>query len=163
MTSAELIAAHWFERMLEGYPSQTAQFVSRERDRFRNPVGHSFRQALGVLAEEVLGAMDPGRMAPALDEIVRIRAVQDFTAAEAVGFVFLLREVLAAEPPPLPAPNGHVEDAGEVAGCQLQRNVDALALMAFDAYMRCREEIAAIRGREAWRSPSGVSRDECGS
>lgn len=163
MTSAESIAARWFERLLESYPPQTAEFVRADRDRFRNPVGHSFRQALRVLAEEVLGAMDPARIAPALDEIVRIRAVQDFTAAEAIGFVFLLKEAIAAEPSRQQAPPGRAEGAEDPACRRLQSNVDTLALMAFDAYRSCREQIAAIRGKEAWRCASGVSHDECGS
>ena len=143
------IAERWFDCVLENYPANTAQFVREQADRFRNPVGYTFRQSLQILAEEVLGGMDRTRIAQALDSIIRIRAVQDFSAAEAVGFVFLLRNAVAAEP--------------ERRTPQFHENVDTVALMAFDVYMNCREQIAAIRGREAWRCSSGVTRDSCGS
>ncbi len=146
MKSAKAIAQEWFERTLESYPAQTAQFVRGEQDQFRNPVGSTFQPALVILAEEVLGKMDVARIFPALDGIVRIRAVQDFTAAEAVGFVFLLKDVLAPE-----------------AGPQFDKNVDKLALLAFDNYMRCRDQMLVIRGRNAWRCPTGASEDSCGS
>jgi hypothetical protein len=148
VSSIETIAEQWFGRVLESYPQQTGQFLAGQRDRFRNPVGHTFREALSILVEEVLGGMEPARIASALDAIVRIRAVQDFTPSQAVGFVFLLRDVLAQHP-----------DAGT---SEMQKKVDELALQAFDAYQQCREQIAEIRGREAWRCPSGVSRNSCG-
>jgi hypothetical protein len=142
------IAERWFERVLEGYPAQTAQFVREQGDRFRNPVGYTLQQGLEILAKEVLGGMDRARIGEALDGIVRLRAVQDLTPAEAVGFVFLLRDVMAAEP--------------EYAAPQFHKNVDTVALMAFNLYMNCRDQVATIRGREAWRCPSGVTRDGCG-
>jgi hypothetical protein len=144
----ETIAEQWFGRVLEGYPEQTAQFLVGQRDRFRNPVGHTFREALSVLAEEVLGGMERPRIVSALDGIVRIRAVQDFTPSQAVGFIFLLREVLAQYP--------------ETNIPEVHRKVDDLALLAFDAYQQCREQIAEIRCREALRRPSGAMRDGCG-
>jgi hypothetical protein len=145
----EIITEQWFGNVLETYPQQTAQFLVGQRDRFRNPVGHTFREALQVLVEEVLGSMERARLDPALDGIVRIRAVQDFAPSQAVGFIFLLRDVLAKHP--------------EAAGAQIHQRIDDLALLAFDAYMQCREQIAEIRGKEALRRQSGVGRNGSGS
>ena len=148
MPSVEAIAEQWLGRAVESYPEQTAQFLLGQRDRFRNPVGYTFREALKVLVEEVLGSMDGARIASALDGIVRIRAVQDFTPSQAVGFVFLLRGALAG--------------AAETVGAETHKRIDELALLAFDAYSQCREQIAEIRSKEARRCPSGASRDGCG-
>jgi hypothetical protein len=139
--STDTIVEQWLRRILESYPPQTAQFLLQQEDPFRNPVGHNFREALTILVVEILGKMNSARVDPAIETIVRIRAVQDFTAAEAVRFVFLLREVLAGA-------EGH-EPATD-------KRIDELALLAFDAYARCRERIAEIRGREAWRTPRGA-------
>jgi hypothetical protein len=49
---------------------------------------------LPVLTAELLGEMDQARVAGALESIVRIRAVQNFSASESVGFVFLLKGIL---------------------------------------------------------------------
>lgn len=69
---------------------------------------------------------------------MRLRAVQDFTPSQAVGFVYLLRDILqeqfAAGVPP-----------------NVQKRIDTTALLAFDLYMKCREEISDIKVREAQR------------
>jgi hypothetical protein len=87
----------WLERTLATYPSQTLRFLQGEKDRFRNPVGHTLREGLATLLDELTGEMDPARIGPALESIVRLRAVQDFTPSQAVGFVYLLREILQEE------------------------------------------------------------------
>jgi hypothetical protein len=143
--STDTIVEQWLRRIVESYPPQTAQFLLQQEDPFRNPVGHNFREALTILIEEILGNMNSARVDPAIETIVRIRAVQDFTAAEAVRFIFLLKEVLAGTETHAPA---------------IEKKIDEVALLAFDAYMRCREHIAEIRGREAWRTPRGAG--DCG-
>ncbi len=128
----------WLERTLATYPSQTLRFLHGEKDRFRNPVGHTLREGLATLLDGLTGEMDPAKIGPALESIVRLRAVQDFTPSQAVGFVFLLREILAEE--------------GKGGGSPaVQKRIDELALLAFDLFMKCREEIFEIKAREARR------------
>jgi hypothetical protein len=128
----------WLERILATYPSQTAGFLRKEKDRFRNPVGSTLKEGLTTLLDEITGEMDAARIKPALESIVRLRAVQDFTAAQATGFVFALREILY----------DNLEGGGPPA---LQKRLDEMALLAFDLYMRCREEIYEIKARERQR------------
>ena len=54
---------------------------------------------------------------------------EDFTAAQAVAFVFLLKRILRD-----PARD---------------ERIDALALRAFDLYMQCREKIWEIKAKQA--------------
>ncbi len=137
MEGAGAIAEAWLRRVLEGYPEQTAQFMRTQSDPFRNPVGAAFRQALPVLVRHVVEAEDgPQEVRQALDSVLRIRAVQDLSARDAVGFVFQLREVLGAQG----------------AAATVQRRIDDLALAAFDVYVECREQIAQIRARESVRA-----------
>ncbi len=91
-----------------------------------------------MLFDELTGGFDLAKVTPVLDEIVHIRAVQDFRASEAVGFIFLLKPVVRKlfAGPALEA---------------LDRRIDELALAAFDLYMRCREKAAEIRVHEARR------------
>ena len=127
----------WLERTLATYPSQTLRFL-HEKDRFRNPVGHTLREGLATLLDELTGEMDAAKIGPALESIVRLRAVQDFTPSQAVGFVYLLREILQEE-----FPGGELRD--------LQKRIDETALLAFDLFMKCREEIYEIKARAAQR------------
>jgi len=132
------VIQEWFERTLRGYPEQTSGFLRGEKDPFRNPVGHTLREGLAALFDEILGEMDEPRITAALDAIVRIRAVQDYTASQAVAFLFLLKEVLHEKSP-----------AADLA--MLENRIDRMALLAFDLYMKCREKIYEIKAEEAKR------------
>lgn len=134
MTNSDAMLDQWFAQTAESYPRLTAQFLALERDRFRNPVGHALRESLSVLLREILGSMEAKSIVPALDGILRIRAVQDLLPSEAVGFVFLLRPILLGSNPPRPA--------------MIEARIDQLALMAFDHYMNCREQVAQVRENE---------------
>jgi hypothetical protein len=85
--------------------------------------------------------MDTAKIKPALENIVRLRAVQAFTAAQATSFVFALREILY----------------DNIKGDRLpnwQKRIDEMALLVFDLYMKCREEIYEIKARERQREVS---------
>ncbi len=140
------IVDEWLARTLRSYPEHSGRFLSQERDPFRNPVGSTFKDALPLLVDAVLGGVDTARVTPALDGIVRIRAVQDFTPGQAIAFVFLLRPVIRDT-------LGTQGQAGpdRDALATLESRIDALALLAFDLFMRCREHIYEIRANEARR------------
>jgi RsbT co-antagonist protein rsbRD N-terminal domain len=135
-----LIAERWMESIFRSYPAQSAQTMLHGQDPFRNPVGHAFLEGVPVLCDELFEAMDERRIVPALENIVRIRAVQDFSAREAVGFVFMLKKILREQ-----SCDG-AEDEPEIAD-----RIDRMALMAFDLYVRCREDIHEARMGEVRR------------
>jgi hypothetical protein len=119
---------------MESYPAETLSFLSGEQDPFSNPVGHTLRESLATLVHELLGPMDKQSIASALDALIRLRAVQKFTPADAVRFVFGLR--------------GAVQEVSGSVPESLQGRIDELALMAFDQYMSCREQISELRVKE---------------
>lgn len=132
-----LITADWLERILETYPEKNSRLLRLEADPFRNPVGQALKEGAAVLVEEVLGDMNPARITPALDGIIRIRAVQDFKPGEAVAFVFLLKEAVRK----------HLAYSDAVL-----KRIDDLAIQAFDLFMACREKIYEIRAETLKRS-----------
>ena len=132
--NAEAVAERWIERVLAAYPAEAASHLGSRQDPFRNPAGHTIRESLTTLARELLDGMDEAAVAGALDGIVRLRAVQGLRPSEALGFVFKLREAV-------------VEAASQVPP-DFEGRIDALALMAFDQYMACREQIAGLREKE---------------
>lgn len=138
MQTREAIADAWLDRILRSYPSQTSRFLKDEKDGFRNPVGHAFKEALPILLDELLLGMDKEKVVPALDAIVRVRAVQDFTPSQAVAFVFQLKEVLRHS-----CPETDLEPVYE--------RIDELALMAFDIFQQCREKLCQSRVDETKR------------
>jgi len=134
------VMEQWFERIAATYPRATATFLVRARDPFRNPVGGAVLRAIGPIYDQVGSAMDEGILNDALDEIIRIRSVQDFDASAAVEFVFWLKCVIRGamgNPSPDPA-----------LLAEIDRRVDRVALMAFDCYTHCRERLHEIRANE---------------
>jgi hypothetical protein len=136
----------WRGLVLDSYPVEAARFFRAEKDSFKNPVGQSIHTATETLLDGVLLEGGGDGIPEALEGLVRIRAVQDFSPSEAVAFVFLLkravREVLAEASEGEP-PAAVLRD--------LETRVDGLALSAFETYSRCREELFEIRLRATQR------------
>jgi hypothetical protein len=140
----DAIVKRWLERMLQTYPESTTGFLARERDPFRNPIGHTLKEGLAALFDGLIQPTDAASLAPVLDSIVRIRAVQDFTASQAVSFPFLLKQIIRAEFAP-----DALRYSDELAA--LEARIDELALIGFDLYVKCREQVFEIKANEAKR------------
>jgi hypothetical protein len=139
------VAAKWFNRIVRTYPPEAARFIAAEEDHFRNPVGHDFQNAISILVEELLTGMDAGRAQAALESMMSIRAVQDFTPAQAIGPIFDLREIVREEATGIPF---------EI----LCARIEEMALAAFDLYMNYREKTYEIRMNEARRRLGSLER-----
>jgi len=126
MRASTAILDDWFEKTIEIYPEQARGSISRSSERFRNPLGFAVRESLAKLLEELAGEMDVARAGNAVEEIVRLRAVQDCSATDAVSFVFPLRQIVR-------------EHHAEAEFADMERRIDQLALLTFDRYTKCRD------------------------
>ena len=134
------VAGHWFEAVAATYAKKTTEFMMREKNEFANPVGGTMRQSLAAVLAELLEGENPESLKKLLDPVIRIRAVQDFTAPEAVGFVFLLKEILAKRF------GEHLSDPKFMTQLlQFHGRIDRLSLVAFEIYNGCREQIYAFK------------------
>lgn len=133
----------WFRLFAETYPADSAQFLHRENDAFANPLGASARNGLEAVFDELLGGGDPRALTDFLDPIIRIRAIQNFSPSQALGFVFFLkksiRNVLSED---LSSP------ALQKVLCAFETKIDDLALLGFEIYMECREKIYQLKEKE---------------
>ena len=86
-----------FDLTVEAYPPETAGLLKRERDRFLNPVGFTIRSEIENIFDEVVGAMDAERLFASLENIIKIRAIQNFAPSEAISFVYLLKRSIREE------------------------------------------------------------------
>jgi hypothetical protein len=137
------IVKRWFDLSIKTYPEETAGFLKYKKNRFANPVGHILFQELGSIVEGLSQGVDVNTLQPFLENIIRIRAVQDFSASQAVAFVFLLKEVIREEM----AQEVEENRIGE-ALLDFESRIDALALLAFDVFMKCREKIYDLKANE---------------
>lgn len=145
------IAGKWLDRIVESYPADTARFLKQQRDRFANPVGTTLAKGTTELVDALFDGKTADALREALEPIVKIRAVQDFSPSAAVAFVFQLKEVVRD------MIGGDLLDErlrGELD--QLERRIDRLALLAFDVYASCREQVAEIRVSEVKRNVAHV-------
>jgi hypothetical protein len=140
------IVEEWLGQSLRTYPEHSSRFLSQEKDPFRNPVGHTLREALPALFDRLIEGSDAAAFSSLLDPILRMRAVQDFSAGQAVAFVFLLKRAMreALGDDTVQGPNG--EDLAA-----MEARIDEMALLAFDLFMKCREQIYEIKASEAKR------------
>jgi RsbT co-antagonist protein rsbRD N-terminal domain len=149
----EALCGRWLDAILAGYGEPTASRWRREKDPFRNPVGHTLAAGLPALLASVSSEALPQDALAALGEIVRIRSVQALAPSRAVGFVWLLRDAIRAELGEELSGGAHAE---ELAG--VERRIERLALEAFDTYVALREQVFRLRQEELKRSVASILR-----
>ncbi len=147
------LVAKWRELILGSYPEETRKFWRRQKNRFANPVGHSIDKCAAELFDLVLAWEDAEAMASSLDELIKIRAVQDFSPSQAVSVVYLLKKLLRDE---FMRELGKENRLSELMAFEVR--VDNLALMAFDLYSKNREAIFNMRVKEVKLAQSNLLR-----
>jgi hypothetical protein len=148
----QAIVARWRDAIIRTYPPDAARFLLKNRDQFANPIGRTVAEEAEALIDALIIHEDLSACDGSIDRIVRIRAVQQFTPGEAVSFIFLLKPIVNAVIEQFREESISIQELLE-----LHRRIDNLALMAFDAYMNCREQIFRIRTGELkkWSSMTG--------
>ncbi len=139
------IQKKWFDNVVETYPSETSNFLKKQKAQFTNPVGYTLAEGLEHLFESLLKGMLPENVKQYLDSVVRIRAIQEFAPSEAVAFIFQLKKVIRLELGPENLKQQGITE--ELAA--FDSAIDDLALYAFDLYMKCREKIYELKANEA--------------
>ena len=137
------ILKRWLNVIFESYPPETAVFLKKEKDHFDNPVGSRISQGLDGLYDAFIQEPDKDKVLNFLDEIIRIRALQDFSPSQALAFIFLLKHVIREE---LADPIRAEKLGAEML--ELESRIDGLGLLAFDVYSKRREKIYEIRANE---------------
>ena len=135
------ILALWTELLLDTYSAP--DFFKKSLDRFANPVGGNIREGLTKLFRLLTEGADASAFAEPLDQIIRIRAVQEFTPSQAVAPLLelkaVVRQTFSAD-----------ENCRDLLADLLPFDcaVERMVLQAFDLYMDCRERLYKARIRE---------------
>ncbi len=128
----------WFQATINTYPDQTARILGKKSNKFDNPVGATTFESLDAVLDLMLRNFTAEELEKALDPVIRIRAVQAFSAADAVSFVFALKSI-----------GEKIIDAGVIR--EFDRLVDQVTLAAFNRYMKCKEDIFLLKALESKR------------
>ena len=141
------ILRRWHELTAATYPRDTAAFLLSKKDPFNNPVGQRIALGVDAMFDNLVSGQAPEEARRFLEDIIKVRAVQDFTPARAVGFVLLLKQAVREEFSGQwkdETPRGlAVEDL-----LTFESRIDDLALLAFDLFMGCREKLYELRADE---------------
>ncbi len=137
------ILKRWLDVIVESYPSGTSIFLKNQPDQFANPVGYTIAQGTEAIFDGLLRGVDAEKAASFLDSIIRIRAVQEGPPSRALVFILLLKGIIR-------------ETAGQTAHdpsiaeelVELESKIDAIALRAFDSFIKCREKIYELKSNE---------------
>lgn len=141
------ILEKWFDVILESYPADTSSFLKSQKNQFANPVGHTLMRGIEGLFEELLQGRDSEKVPLLLDNIIRIRAVQDFSPSQSINFIFLLKRVLREKLKMEQDNSGQEKEIFEEL-LKLESRIDDLALLSFDIFMKCREKIYELKTNE---------------
>lgn len=137
------IVKKWCDVALSTYPQESQKFLRKQKDRFANPVGRTIFEGIESIFDELVHEANSDKIALFLDNIIRVRAVQDFSPSQAVGFIFGLKRVIREELESEIPKEGITEELAA-----FDSRIDALALLCFDIYTQCRQKIFDIRVNE---------------
>jgi len=131
----------WFDGIAATYPEDTEKFFKQQKDTFANPVGTTLEDALPPLVDRLISGEPSPEASEALDSIIRVRAVQNFTPSGATAFVLLLKPILRK------ILKKHIAKAPRLQDnlVQLEGRVDDMLLTAFDIFMDCRQQIYELK------------------
>lgn len=140
------ISAKWFDAIIETYPADNSGFLKKQKDRFLNPVGYTFTQGIDSLLDELIDGEDIKDTASLLNDLIKVRAVQNFSPSKAMGFIFSLKKVIREE---LNKEIRQNQINEELLG--FESRIDDLALFAFDIYAKCRDQLSDLKTDELKR------------
>jgi len=138
-----IILNKWLTAIIDTYPDDTATFLKDEKDVFANPVGHTIATNTANILKGLIRGEDANAQSVYIERIIRIRAVQQFTAVQAVSFINSLKTAIIGQLESEISRHGLWDEWEE-----MQATVDDLTLLAFSIYAKTQERIAHIRTKE---------------
>jgi hypothetical protein len=141
-----VILERWYDAIMATYPTDSSGFLKKQKDRFLNPVGHTFSQGIDSIMEALITGEGFADGLPLLDDIIKVRAIQDFPPAQALRFVLSLKKVVREELVKEIRQNQLYDEL-----LKFESEIDELASYAFNIYVKCREQLNALKTDELKR------------
>lgn len=134
------IQENWIEKILDSYPSRGRAYYRTKKDEFLNPVGTVLSSRAEGIIESLLEGFDHSALSTLLEDVIKIRAVQDFSPSQALAFLPLLKQALREELQTVEPEKGRPREFEE-----FEARIDQMTLLAFDIYTGCRQQIYELR------------------
>lgn len=136
------IVKQWCDVVRHSYPDQSQNFL-KKKDRFGNPIGYTIAEGIESMYDELLQETRCDKIPLVFENMMKVRAVQDFSPSRAVAFAFGLKKVIRKE-----LGSELLKDGISEEWAAFESKIDGLALLCFDIYTQCRQKIFDIRVHE---------------
>lgn len=140
------ILSRWIPAAL-GNVNQNEQFkVHREQDRFSDPLGYAIASNTQAILQWLCSDDPDMNLSKPLEDICRIKAVQDSRPSESLRFIFNLKTVIRESLAEECDVSQYAEDL-----YRIDQRIDEMALLAFDLFSACRNQIYKLQAEEIKR------------
>jgi hypothetical protein len=147
------VLQRWIGLVFDTYPPDTAMVLKAGGDRFTNPVNYAVTHNLEMVLDGLVLGKEAETLFPYLEEIIKIRAVQDLTPDNAVSFMSLLKRAIISET----GRGGKTGQPGQELE-DIERRIDLLADACSNIYLDCKGRIERIKSDEQGRMAMNMSR-----
>ncbi|NOY68116.1 MAG: hypothetical protein GXP53_01295 [Deltaproteobacteria bacterium] len=135
----------WFDVLIKQYPFEATPFFKNTSDPFANPIGSVVKKGLNELYTLLTAEVaDVEKLREALDPIIRIQAVQDFSPSVALCFLPDFRRIVESGLKREKQVTREMEKHAE----KVLSNIDTAMLMAFDIYVSCTKKLYELRATQ---------------
>ncbi len=138
------ILKSWNDTILMSSADEAPEFLKKLEAFAANGRGHSLAQGIEALFDALLQGVISDGVSRFLDNMIRIRASDDFKASQAVVFILEIKKIVRKELGSEILDDPRLQEELAV----WYSAVDDLALSLFDIYVRSRESVLEIRADE---------------
>ena len=136
------IVQEWVDQTINTYGPEMVRFLKKEKNQFSNPVRNTIITSLKKIFDSIFTG-DSIDYYNGLEEIIKIRAVQDFSPSDALSFIFDLKKIIRTELSKIEQKSETIDEFYII-----DQRFDALYRQAFDIYNKCRRKIQDIKMAE---------------
>ncbi len=133
----------WYGHLLESYPRQSRKFIALDTDRFANPIGFTLSDGVERVFDHLLGGRDIEEIEESLAQIVKLRAIQEGSHANALEFLLALKKIIREQCGVNSSAFTQVDEL-----LAIEDRIDEVFLLAHELYVRSRESIAELKVNE---------------
>ncbi|CFX70849.1 RsbT co-antagonist protein RsbRD, N-terminal domain [Syntrophomonas zehnderi OL-4] len=140
------ILSKWQASASTSHAKQDPLIVNTKKGRFTNPMAYIIEKNAEEIFEWLIKPDDNLDLLTPLQEICKLRAIQDFKPAEALKFIFTLKQIIRDE-----LAEGDQTNNWSIEIWDVDKRIDEIGLHAFDIYSDCQAKIYEIKMNEIKR------------
>ena len=136
------ILAEWRSKVFSQVPHVSLS-GSTSKSQFTDPISYNIEKDTAVIFKWLIKNADDKDLAEALEEICRLRAVQNSKPSEALGFIWALKQVIHQL-----LANQKIISSNADGLIDVDERIDEIARQSFDFYCACRAQIYELTVNE---------------